>query len=158
VRVLGRPGAERVEDPWVLMDQVAANGGEGAGAAVVGTPDDLIAAIRGLQQVTGGFGVVLGFAHDWANQEATRRSWDLVARYVIPEINGTLRSQQASADFVEANKSDLMAGASKAVMAKIMENEKAQAALGVTLQQAAERKAHQANDPVFRPGAGVPQA
>ena len=38
----------------------------------IGTPDDLIAAIRNLQEVTGGFGVVLGFAHDWANLEATR--------------------------------------------------------------------------------------
>ena len=158
VRVLGRPGAERVEDPWVLMDQLASTGAESAGAAVIGTPDDLIASIRNLQQVTGGFGVVLGFAHDWANLEATRRSWDLVARYVIPELNGSLRPMQASADFVEANKSDLMAGASRAVMAKIMESEAASAALGVTMQQMAERKAAQGNDPEFRPGAGVPQA
>jgi limonene 1,2-monooxygenase len=158
VRVLGRPGAERVEDPWVLMDQLASSGAEGAGAAVIGTPDDLIASIRNLQQVTGGFGVVLGFAHDWANLEATRRSWDLVARYVIPELNGTLRPMQASADFVEANKSDLMAGASRAVMAKIMESESASAALATTMQQIAERKATHGNDPVFRPGAGVPQA
>ena len=28
VRVLGRPGAERVDDPWELLDQVAATGGE----------------------------------------------------------------------------------------------------------------------------------
>ena len=26
--------------------------------------------------------------HDWANPENTIRSWDMVARYVIPEING----------------------------------------------------------------------
>ena len=157
VRVLGRPGAERVEDAWELMDQLAGEG-TSTGSAVVGTPDDLIAAVRGLQEVTGGFGVVLGFAHDWANLEATRRSWDLVARYVIPELNGSLRPMQASADFVETNKGELMAGASKAVLAKIMENDKAQAALGVTMQQMAERKAQHGNDPVFRPGAGVPQA
>lgn len=156
VRVLGRPGAERVEDAWELMDQVAGEGAGAAGASVVGTPDDLVAAIRNLQDVTGGFGVVLGFVHDWANLEATRRSWDLVARYVIPEINGALRAQQASADFVEARKEELMAGASKAVMAKIMSDEKAAAALGVTMQQIAERKAKQANDPVFRPGGGIP--
>ena len=40
------------------------------------------------RSVTGGFGVVLGFAHDWANREATMRSWELVARYVVPEVNG----------------------------------------------------------------------
>ncbi|MFT3851826.1 MAG: LLM class flavin-dependent oxidoreductase [Ilumatobacteraceae bacterium] len=158
VRVLGRPGAQRVEDAWELMNQVAGEGAGAAGASVIGTPDDLVTAIRNLQEVTGGFGVVLGFAHDWANLEATRRSWDLVARYVIPEINGTLRAQQASADFVEARKEELMAGASKAVMAKIMSDEKATAALGVTMQQIAERKAKQANDPVFRPGGGIPGA
>ena len=31
---------------------------------------------------------MLGFAHDWANREATLRSWDMVARYVIPALNG----------------------------------------------------------------------
>src|SRR4051794_40820820 len=127
VRVLGRPGAERVEDPWELLDQLVGDG-TSAGAAVVGTPDDLIGAIRNLQDVTGGFGVVMGFVHDWANSEATRRSWDMVARYVIPEVNGALRAQQSSANYVEANKVDLMAGASRAVLAKIMENDKASAA------------------------------
>ena len=68
--------------------------------SVVGTPDDLVAAIRNLQEMTGGFGVVLGFAHDWANREATLRSWDLVARYVIPELNGSIRPLQASADYL----------------------------------------------------------
>ena len=89
VRVLGRPGATHVEDPWELLDQVTESGAEGGGAAVIGTPDDLIAAIENLQKVTGGFGVVLGFAHDWANRENARRSWDLVARYVIPALNGS---------------------------------------------------------------------
>ena len=30
---------------------------------------------------------VIGFVHDWANREATQRSWDLVARYVLPEVS-----------------------------------------------------------------------
>ena len=41
---------------------------------------------------SGGFGTVVGFVHDWANRENTMRSWDLVARYVIPEINGYVAS------------------------------------------------------------------
>ena len=45
---------------------------------------------------------------------------DLVARYVIPELQGALVPQQASADFVEAHKQELMAGASRAVMSKIL--------------------------------------
>jgi len=160
VRVLGRPGAVYVEDAWDLMEQVTESGAEGGGAAVVGTPDDLIQAIENLQKVTGGFGVVLGFAHDWANRENTRRSWDLVARYVIPALNGSLQPMQASADYVEAHKAELIGGASAAVMNKIMSHEGAAAAMATTMAQMAERAARQpkgkANDPTFRPGPGLP--
>ena len=128
-----------------------------SGAAVVGTPDDLIEAILHLQQITGGFGVVLGFAHDWANVEATRRSWDLVARYVMPAVNGTINAQIASADYVAARKTELMAGASAAVMSKIMADEKASAAMATTIQQMQSRTAPAENDPTFRPGGGLPR-
>ena len=162
VRVLGRPGATHVEDPWDLLDQVSESGAEGGGAAVIGTPDDLIQAINNMQKVTGGFGVVLGFAHDWANRENARRSWDMVARYVIPAINGSVQPMQSSADYVEANKAELIGGASAAVMSKIMAHEGAAAAMATTMTQMAERAARKAkneepdNDPVFRPGAGLP--
>ena len=67
-----------------MLAQVVGRGafGAGGGSAVIGTPDELVTTIRSLQEVVGGFGVVLGFAHDWANREATLRSWDLFARYV----------------------------------------------------------------------------
>ena len=156
VQVLGRPGALWVDDKWQLMDQVTGTGAEGAGAAVVGTPDDLIEAILHLQEITGGFGTMIGFAHDWANREATFRSWELVARYVLPAVNGTINAQIASAKYVAENKAELMAGASAAVMSKIMANEKAAAAMATTLQQMAARNTGEENDPVFRPGAGLP--
>jgi len=156
VRVLGRPGALHIDNAWELLDQITEVGASGSGAAVVGTPDDLIAAISSMQEITGGFGVVLGFAHDWANREATLRSWDLVARYVVPALNGSVRPMQASADYVEANKAELIAGASAAVMSKIMSHEGAAAAMVTTMTQMAERAAQQTNDPVFRPGAGLP--
>jgi limonene 1,2-monooxygenase len=156
VKVLGRPGAQWVDDPEELYHQVASGGAEGGGAAVIGTPDDLIEAIQQLQETTGGFGVVLGFANDWANIEHTRKSWDLVARHVIPAVNGTIRPQMASADYVAERKGELMAGASAAVMSKIMGDEKAAAAMGVTMQQMQARMAKQENDPVFRPGGGLP--
>ena len=156
VHVLGRPGAQRVEDPNVLFEQVAAGGAEGGGAAVIGTPDDLIEAILGLQEVTGGFGVVLGLANDWANREATLRSWDLVARYVIPAVNGQLTAQRASAEYVGSRKGELMAGATAAVMSKIMGHQGAASAMATTMQQMAARNAGTENDPVFRPGGGLP--
>lgn len=158
VDVLGRPGAARVDDPWELLDQVAEGGSGGGGAAVVGTPDDLIAAIRNLQAVTGGFGVVLGFAHDWANPENTRRSWDMVARYVIPALNGYVRPMQESADYLNANKSTLMAGASAAVMSKIMNHQGAAQAMAATMANMAKAREEGTTDTTFRPGAGLADA
>ena len=154
VHVLGRPGAVHVADKWELLDQMAGGAGTSAGAGVVGTPDDLIAAIHHLQEITGGFGVVLGFAHDWANKEASMRSWELVSRYVIPAINGTVKPMQASADYVHEHKPALIAGAGAAVMQKIMEHEGAQRAMATTMQQMAAQATKKQTD--FRPGAGLP--
>jgi limonene 1,2-monooxygenase len=140
VDVLGRPGANRVDDPWELLEQVTASGASGGGAAVIGTPDDLIAAIRNMQEITGGFGVVLGFAHDWANKENTLRSWDMMARYVVPAVNGYVRPLQASADYLTANKGELMAGATAAVMNKILAHEGAAQALATTMANIAKAR------------------
>jgi limonene 1,2-monooxygenase len=140
VHVLGRPNAQHVEDPDELMDQVTAGGAEGAGAAVVGTPDDLVAAIVRLREITGGFGVVLGFAHDWADREAAFRSWELFARYVVPEVNGYTRGLRRSADYLHENQRELIGGAVAAVMEKIAGNERAAAAMAVTIAQMAERR------------------
>jgi limonene 1,2-monooxygenase len=153
-KILGRPGANHVDNAWELLDEITGNGAVGAGAAVIGTPDDLIAAIRNLQELTGGFGVVLGFAHDWANKEATTRSWEMVSRYVVPALQGTILPMQASADYVEANKATLMASAGAAVMQKIMAHEGAQAAMVTTMKQMAEKASQR--ESAFRPGVGVP--
>lgn len=169
VWTLGRPGATHVDDAWALLDQVTAAGASGSGAAVVGTPDDLIAAIRSLQDLTGGFGVVLGFAHDWASREATFRSWELFARYVVPEINGMTARLRDSQQFLHDHQAELMAGAGRAVMSKIMAHEGAAKAMAETMEQA-KRRADEIADSAagsdegntaarqteFRPGAGVP--
>jgi limonene 1,2-monooxygenase len=158
VRVLGRPGALHVENEWDLMDQITAGGAQGGGAAVVGTPDDLVASIRNLQDITGGFGVVLGFAHDWADREATMRSWELIARYVVPEINGWVRPQQASAQYVADRKGELMAGASAAVMSKIMSHQGASQAMATTMANMTKARTEGTSDTTFRPGAGLADA
>jgi limonene 1,2-monooxygenase len=103
---------------------------EGA-ASTIGTPDDLVKMIKNLVQVSGGVGSIIGFVHDWANPENTRRSWDMVARYVVPEINGYLDGLRKSQKFVIENRA-VFERAGQAVMAKIMENEKAAAALTKT--------------------------
>ena len=72
--------------------------------AVIGTPDDLIQKIQEMLEITGGFGAVIGFAHDWANRANTKKSWDLVARYVIPEINSMLDDYRDSYNFLIINR------------------------------------------------------
>ena len=98
------------------------------GAAVVGTPDDLVERILEMQEITGGFGVMMGFVNDWADPEATRRSWDLVARHVMPEVNGQLVPMRESNVCVQENRQSFVR-AGEAIMAKIMDNDRAAAAL-----------------------------
>jgi limonene 1,2-monooxygenase len=95
---------------------------------VIGTPDDLVNRIRELYEITGGFGTVIGFVHDWASRENMRRSWDLIARYVIPEVNGMLDSYRESNKHVIANRGT-WERAGEAIRSKIMENERAKAAM-----------------------------
>ena len=87
--------------------------------------------IKNVIEMSGGLGTIVGFAHDWANVENTFRSWDMVARYVIPEINGYVNGLRRSQKHVIENRKSFER-AGQAVMAKIMENDKAAAALAVT--------------------------
>jgi limonene 1,2-monooxygenase len=98
--------------------------------SVIGTPDDLVAKIHKLMELSGGFGCVIGFANDWANREDTRRSWDMVARYVIPEINGLLEGYRESNAYVIEHR-DTWNRAGEAIRSKIQENERAAAAMAL---------------------------
>ena len=97
-------------------------------AGVIGTPDDLVENIRQMYEITGGFGVAMGFVNDWASPEAQRRSWDLVARHVIPEVNGQIAPMRASNEFVIGHR-EYFDRAGQAILAKIQENDRAAAAL-----------------------------
>jgi limonene 1,2-monooxygenase len=125
---LQRPGSKPFKDPDQAVDMT----GFGTGAvATIGTPDDLVARIKSVLEISGGFGTVVGFVHDWANPENTMRSWDMVARYVVPEINGYLNELRKSREFVVANR-EYFDRAKDAVMAKIQENPDAAEALKKT--------------------------
>jgi len=125
---LQRPGAEPFKNTDEAIEKTAYSE---AAAATIGTPDDLIARIKSVLDVSGGFGTLVGFVHDWANPENTMRSWDMVARYVVPEINGYMAKLRESRDFVATNRG-VFDRAKEAIMAKISENEAAMAALKVT--------------------------
>lgn len=97
--------------------------------AVIGTPDDLVAKIRELQGLTGGFGCAIGFVHDWANRENTLRSWDMVARYVVPEVNGLLDDYRESYRWVNEAR-DTWTRAKEAVDTKIAQHDRAAEIMG----------------------------
>jgi limonene 1,2-monooxygenase len=66
--------------------------------AIIGTPDDAVAKIEHMLEITGGFGGVLVFSHDWANWQATQRSLELIAEEVRPRLRGSNALRQASYD------------------------------------------------------------
>ncbi len=128
VGTLQRPGARAFRSPDEAVEKTAFSDGA---AATIGTPDDLVERIKSVLAISGGFGTVVGFVHDWASPENTMRSWDMVARYVVPEINGYLAGLRKSQAFVTNNRA-VFDRSREAVMAKIIGNEAAAAALAVT--------------------------
>jgi limonene 1,2-monooxygenase len=86
----GRPRA--VPGPRELVaEQMIDRGGW-----IVGTPDDCIAAVERLQERSGGFGGLLVWGNEWATREQIHRSYELLARYVMPRFQGSLAGIEAS--------------------------------------------------------------
>lgn len=59
-----------------------------SGLGSIGTSDDACAQIERLQKQSGGFGCYMTLAHEWANPDATKRSYELIAQRVFPEFQG----------------------------------------------------------------------
>jgi limonene 1,2-monooxygenase len=90
-----------------------------SGFAVVGTPDDAVAQIRRLQEQTGGFGCFLQMAHNWADWESTKRSYELFARYVMPRFQDLNVRREASLEWARVNHDAFIGQATQAVTARI---------------------------------------
>jgi len=104
---LGRPPG-RADDP--LRDGVK------MGTTLVGSPDTVAAGIRRLLEYSqGGFGGLLFRAHEWASREQTMRSFELFARYVMPQFQGSLDSIVGSREWVLNNRKRVVGGAVEAV-------------------------------------------
>jgi limonene 1,2-monooxygenase len=86
-----------------------------SGLAVIGTPDDLIAQLERLEKATGGFGVFLDFAHNWADFEATKRSYELIARYVMPRFQKQNEWRTAAMAWAAKNRSEFISKRNDAV-------------------------------------------
>ena len=60
----------------------------GSGIGVIGTPDQARAQVQRLVEQSGGFGSLLLMGQDWADQSATKRSFELFATDVAPHFQG----------------------------------------------------------------------
>lgn len=88
-------------------------------AACIGTPDDAIAYIETLLEGSGGFGVITELAHNWVDWEATKRHYELMARYVHPHFQQSRTLRRASYDFALSNIEHFRADSQGAVQAEI---------------------------------------
>ena len=76
---------------------------------IVGTPDDCIAGIQRLQELTGGFGKFMMRVEDWAPRDKIHRSYELLARYVMPYFQGSLQGIQISNEWASERREALQA-------------------------------------------------
>lgn len=89
-----------------------------SGIGVIGTPDECAAQIdRLMQQSNGGFGCYLLLGHNWANQQATHKSYEMIARHVMPRFQGQAHSTIEAARLASAARAELAAEHAQAVEA-----------------------------------------
>ena len=88
----------------------------GSGLGAIGTPEACAAQIERLwQQSNGGFGAYLMLAHNWANPVATQRSYELIAREVMPQFQGHAKATLDAAGRAKEVREHLAAAQAQAV-------------------------------------------
>ena len=65
---------------------------------IIGDPDYCVRRIKELEEASGGFGGLLMVAVEWTSTQRWYRSLELLARYVMPQFNDSLRGIQRSYD------------------------------------------------------------
>lgn len=77
--------------------------GKATGGFVIGTPEMAVRQIERLWQRSGGFGAFLFMGADWADRQATLRSYELFAREVMPHFDGSAAAPLRSAAWTFEN-------------------------------------------------------
>ncbi len=95
---------------------------------MIGTPDDAIEQLERLRQQSGGFGCFLQLAHNWADWESTKQSYELWARYVTPAFRGASANREASIQWSRDNMSEFMGAAMNAAQQMFVKHAEEQAA------------------------------
>ena len=117
-RVAALPLAPDTTNHESLVDALNASG-----LAVIGTVEDAINQIERLRTQSKGFGTYLFMAHEWADTAATRRSYELVARYVMPRFQGSAETLTASRDWAAENRPEFIGAAGNAVISEIVKHQ-----------------------------------
>ena len=90
-----------------------------SGSACIGTPDDAIAFIERLQKGSGGFGVIMELAQNWADFAETKRHYELMARYVHPHFQASREWRTESYGYARDHHAEFTGQSSAAVQAEI---------------------------------------
>jgi limonene 1,2-monooxygenase len=93
-----------------------------SGMAVIGTPEDAVKQIERLREQSGGFGAFLMMDHNWAEWDNKKKSYELIARYVVPEVNGANANRHQSIEWAAANRPRFIGEAQAAVGARLAEH------------------------------------
>jgi limonene 1,2-monooxygenase len=88
-----------------------------SGRAVIGTPEDALQQIERLREKSGGFGCLLLLAHNWANFERTKYSYELFARHVSPVLQHKNSLREASFAHYGENSKELLGQSGQAIRA-----------------------------------------
>jgi len=93
------------------------------GTACIGTPDDAIEYIDRLIKGSGGFGVLCELAQNWADWEATKRHYELMARFVHPHFQRSRDLLRVSYDYATSHHVDFTGRAAAAIQKAIDQHE-----------------------------------
>jgi limonene 1,2-monooxygenase len=99
-----------------------------SGLAVIGTPDDAIAQLQRLEEQSGGYGCFLQLAHNWADFNETRRSYELIARYVMPRFQELNPNRVKSLEWAAKNRPTFMGAVTQAIGNELQKHAKEQVA------------------------------
>jgi limonene 1,2-monooxygenase len=116
-KVAALPLAPESDDTEELVDAI-----NGTGFATIGTPDMAVGQIQRLIDQSGGFGTFLFMAHEWADREATLRSYELFSRYVAPLFQGSTPSLVNSRDWAAANRPEFIGAVTTAIMTEVQKH------------------------------------
>jgi limonene 1,2-monooxygenase len=72
-----------------------------------------------LQKGSGGFGVIMELAQNWADWEQTKRHYELMARFVHPQFQGSRELRHTSYAFARDHHEEFVGQSAAAVQAEI---------------------------------------